>query len=186
MRGQVKHDGEIITAAPNEMWGTDGTRVLTHRDGWTWVFAALDHFNSECVGRHVCKKGDRFAALEPIGQAVREHFGSVEHDAARGVSLRMDHGAQYLSEHFQGQIKWWGLTPSFAFIEQHQTNGVAERFFRTLKEKIVYGRVYETVEELRKAVEEFVELYNREWRIERLGFISPVEARKNYLTKRAA
>jgi transposase InsO family protein len=35
-------------------------------------------------------------------------------------------------------------------------------------------------------VEEFVELYNREWRIERLGFLSPAEARKNYLTKRAA
>jgi transposase InsO family protein len=185
-RSPNRHEGEIVTAAPNAMWGTDGTRILTHRDGWAWVFAAVDHFNSECVGRHVCKKGDRFAALEPVGQAAREHFGSVERDAARGVSLRMDHGSQYLSEHFQGQIKWWGLTPSFAFIEQPQTNGVVERFFRTLKEQIVYGRVYETVEELRKAVEEFVELYNREWRIERLGFLSPAEARKNYLTKRAA
>jgi len=27
-----------------------------------------------------------------------------------------------------------------------------------------------------------VELYNREWRIERLGFLSPKQARENFLT----
>jgi len=100
--------------------------------------------------------------------------------------LRMDNGTQYLSDHFQNQTKFWAIRPSFAFIEQPQTNGVAERFFRTLKEQIVYGRVYQTVEELRVAVDKFVELYNREWRIEWLGFISPKEARKNYLTRLAA
>ena len=52
-------------------------------------------------------------------------------DAPRGLSLRMDHGTQYLSDHFQNQLKYWGISPSFAFIEQPQTNGVAERFIRT-------------------------------------------------------
>lgn len=181
-----KHEGEIITAAPDLMWGTDGTKVFTAKDGWTWVFATMDHFNAECVGHHTCKKGDRFAALEPISQAVQKYFGTLEKDTARGLSLRMDNGTQYLSNHFQNQIKFWAIRPSFAFIEQPQTNGVAERFFRTLKEQIIYGRVYETVEELRVAVDKFVELYNREWRIERLGFLSPNEARKNYLTRLAA
>ncbi|MEX3582384.1 MAG: hypothetical protein VB137_06675 [Burkholderia sp.] len=44
--------------------------------------------------------GDRFAALEPISQGVREQFGSVEAGAGRGPSLRMDHGSQYRSEDF--------------------------------------------------------------------------------------
>ena len=181
-----KHEGEIITCAPDVMWGADGTRVFTAKDGWAWVFAAVDHFNAECVGHHSCKKGDRLAALEPVSQAVQEHFGNLEQDAARGLSLRMDSGTQYLSDHFQNQIKFWGIAPSFAFIEQPETNGVVERFFRTLKEQIIYGRVYETVEDLRVAVDKFVELYNAEWRIERLGFLSPSEARKNYLTRLAA
>jgi hypothetical protein len=38
-------------------------------------------------------------------------------------------------------------------------NGVAERFFKTLKEQIIHGRVYRTVAELR-AVAAFVDLYN--------------------------
>ena len=39
------------------MWGTDGVRVLTDDDGWVWAFAAVDHWNTEWVGWHVCKEG---------------------------------------------------------------------------------------------------------------------------------
>ena len=35
-------------------------------DGWGWIFTAVEHWNAECVGWHVCKRGDRFAALQPI------------------------------------------------------------------------------------------------------------------------
>jgi len=59
---------------------------------------------------------------------------------------------------------------------------VVKRFFRTLKEQIIYGRVYETIEDLKVAVDKFIKLYNQEWRIERLGFLSPKQARENYFT----
>ena len=62
------HDGRVITQAPNVMWGTDGVRVFTLDDGWGWIFAAVEHWNAECVGWHVCKVGSRFAALDPIAQ----------------------------------------------------------------------------------------------------------------------
>lgn len=64
-----EHDGKIITLAPNLMWGTDGTRVFTLDDGWVWIFTAVDHWNAECVGWHVCKTGNRYAALQPISMA---------------------------------------------------------------------------------------------------------------------
>src|SRR5450759_4376700 len=96
------------------------------------------------MGHHVTKKGDRFAACEPISMGIMSEFGSVERGAARGVMLRMDHGTQYLSEYFTNQIKAWGMTPSYAFLEQPQTNGVAERFLRTLQEQAIYGRVFDT------------------------------------------
>ena len=81
-QGEPKpHDGTIVTSAPDVMWGTDGARVLTVDDGWVWTFAAIDHWNAECVGWHVCKVGDRFAALEPVAQGLRRRCGSVEADA---------------------------------------------------------------------------------------------------------
>ena len=57
----------------------------------------------------------------------------------------MDHGNQSLSDHFLKQIKYWGVSPSFAFVEQPQTNGVAERFNKTLKEQAIYGRIFHSL-----------------------------------------
>jgi transposase InsO family protein len=55
--------------------------------------------------------------------------------------------------------------------------GVAERFFRTLKEQIIHGHIYRTVAELRAAVARFVELYNTQWLPEKNGFMSPSATR---------
>ena len=124
------------------MWGTDGVRVFTAEDGWVWTFAAVDHWNAECVGWHVCKVGSRFAALEPLAQGLGRRYGAVEADVARGLALRMDHGSQNLSDHFLNQLRYWGIHPSFGFVEEPETNGVVERWNRTLKEQAVYGRVF--------------------------------------------
>ena len=74
-------------------------------------------------------------------------YGSTAAGAARGLALRMDHGSQYLSDHFTNQIKFWGIQPSYAFVAEPQTNGVAERFNRTLKEQIIHGRIYRNIAE---------------------------------------
>ena len=182
----LAHEGTLATDAPNVMWGTDGSRVLTRDDGWVWVFAALEHFNSECVGHYVSKMGTRFQALEPVAMGITDIFGGVEAGAARGLALRMDHGSQYLADHFQNQIRFWGIAPSFAFVSQPQTNGIAERFFRTLKEQAIHGRMFRNVEEVREAVDQFIQNYNSSWRLERLNYMSPVEYREYYLTKLAA
>ena len=174
------HDGTIITLAPQVMWGTDGVRVFTVDDGWVWTFAAVDHWNAECVGWHVCKVGSRFAALEPIAQGLRRIYGTVDADVARGLALRMDHGSQYLSDHFLRQIRYWGIRPSFGFLEEPETNGVVERWNRTLKEQAIYGRVFQNLDDVRAAVAEFVERYNQSWRLEKLGYQTPIEAREEY------
>jgi len=181
-----EHDGKIVTDAPNIMWATDGIRIWTVDEGWGWCFPVVEHWNAECLGCHVCKKGDRFAALDPLGQAVQGIFGSTDQDAARGVQLRIDHGPQYLSDYFQNQIGFWGITPSFAFVKQPQTNGVVERFNRTLKEQAIYGRIFRNFEEVRRAVAVFVALYNRHWQLENLGFKSPFQFREEYATMAAA
>lgn len=186
-RGQdLLHEGTITTDAPNLMWGTDGARVQTVEDGWGWIFTAVEHWSAECVGFHVCKEGTRYAALEPIAMGLTRIYGSVEPDVARGLALRMDNGTQYIADHFLNQLRFWGIAPSFAFVEQPQTNGVAERFNRTLKEQVIHGRIFRNLAEVRDAVAAFVELYNEEWRVEKLGFLTPCEAREQWHRREAA
>ena len=180
------HDGRVITQAPNVMWGTDGVRVFTLDDGWGWIFAAVEHWNTECMGWHVCKVGSRFAALDPIAQGLERRYGSLDADVARGLALRMDHGSQYLSDHFLKQIRYWGIHPSFGFVEEPETNGVAERWNRTLKEQAIHGRIFQNLEAVRAAVADFVERYNQTWRLEKLGYHTPIEAREEYELRQAA
>lgn len=176
----MDHDRSITTDAPNEMWGTDGTQVMTVDDGHVWVFSAVEHWNAECVGMYVCKRGTRYNAVQPVLEGVGSIFGSVEKDVASGLALRLDHGSANCSERFQGEIRRLGITPSFSFVEEPQTNGVVERFNRTLKEQVIYGRVFKNLDAVRQAVLEFRNNYNRHWRLEKLGFMSPLEARQRY------
>jgi len=180
------HDGTITTDRPNDMWGTDGIRIETADEGWVWVFSAVDHFDACCVGIHAVKTGNRFAALQPIAQGLQGEFGATGADAGRGLTLRMDHGTQYTADDFLNQVKFWGIAPSFAFVAEPQTNGVAERFNRTLKEQAIHGRVFRNLEEVRAAVTQFKDRYNRHWRLEKLGFMSPLEARQAYAMRKAA
>jgi transposase InsO family protein len=180
------HTGKITTDAPNVMWGTDGARVLTVDDGWGWVFVAAEHWNTECMGHHVCKVGDRFAALEPVAMGVEQEFGSLAADAARGLTARMDNGPQYTADHFRKQLRFWGIAPSFAFVGEPQTNGVAERFIETLRHEVLDGRVFRNLEEVRQAVASFVRIYNEHWLLEKLGYLSPKEARERWEREKAA
>lgn len=181
-----EHNGTIITQNPGEIWATDGSLVTTVDFGKVWIFAAVEHWNAECVGWHVSKLGSRFEALQPLAMGLSEHYGSTDMDAARGLALRMDHGCQYTSDDFLSQVRAWGISPSFAFVGQPETNGVAERFFRTLKEQAIYGRVFKGVEDVRKAVGDFVEKYNAHWRLKKNGYLTPAEMRMQHDLEMAA
>ena len=87
----------------------------------------------------------------------------------------------YTSHHFSRQISHWGMALSYAFPHQPQGNGVIERFFRTLKEQVIWGRTFRTAAEVRTAVSDFVARYNAAWRLERLGYLSPLDYRIRHL-----
>ena len=107
-RGDRSHSGRITTDVPNELWGTDATRCYTKEDGWCWFFVAVDHCVTDVVGWHVAKKGDRWAALEPIRQGVRTHMDGYAPKIALGLGLRHDWGPQYTAHQFQGELAWLG------------------------------------------------------------------------------
>jgi len=179
-RGPRSHDGTIIPETVDTMWVTDLTTTITG-EGQAAVFIAVDHFTAECVGIHADRHATRFEALEPIRQGVRQHFGGFTKDIARGLSVRHDHGSQYMSDAFQTELRFLGIESSPAFVRAPEGNGCAERFIRTLKENLLWVRTFQTVEELRLALLEFRETYNTAWLIQRHGFITPAAVRQNQL-----
>jgi len=179
-RGPRSHDGTIIPDTLDTMWGTDLTTTMTG-EGPAAVFVAVDHCSAECVGIHAAPRATRFEALEPIRQGVREHFGGFAKHIARGLSVRHDHGSQYMSDVFQKELDFLGVESSPAFVRMPEGNGCAERFIRTLKENLLWVRSFDTIEELRQALLAFRQTYNVTWLIERHGFITPAAFRETQL-----
>jgi len=183
--GPQVHDGTIITDRPNQMWGTDATSTVTLEEGPVTVFVAIDHCTLEGVGIHAATTATRFEALEPIRQGVRRQFGAFTTGSAKGLQMRHDHGSQYMSADFQAELRFLGITSSPAFVRAPEGNGVAERFIRTLKEQLLWVQPFRTVEELRLALQAWLLTYNEQWLVERHGFRTPAQVRRDLMATAA-
>lgn len=174
------HDGTLITNAPNKMWGTDGKKFFTRQDGWCWLFDVIDHFNSEIVGFNVVKIGDRFEASRAVQNAVIYRYGRLDEGICENLDVRSDRGSQYISKYYRQTASRLGIMLSYTWARSPESNGIAERFHRTIEEQLFKIRDFETIEEAEIAIREFIELYNREWMLERLDYLSPREALNAY------
>jgi hypothetical protein len=117
------------------------TSVRTSRSGWLLL-----------ATHRATIRAARFEALGPIRQGVRGCFGAFCQEAARGLTLRRDHGGQYASDHFQNETRFLGITASPAFVREPEGSGRAGRFIRTLNENLLSLRTFQTVEELRQVL----------------------------------
>jgi transposase InsO family protein len=159
------------------MWGTDATSTVTLQDGPVTAFVGVDHWDWHPCGR----RATRYEALEPIRQGVHRQFGTFSAGIATGLQVRHDHGSQYMSDDFQAELRFLGMTSSSAFVRAPEGNGVAERFIRTLKEQLLWVRTFQTVEDLRRALHDWLHLYNEQWLVERHGFRPPIHMRRDLL-----
>ena len=78
-----------------------------------------------------CRPGARSTArgteaLEPLRQGVREHFGRFEVRAAEGLTIRHDHGPNYLSDDFMRELRFLGMISSPSFVREPEGDGCAE------------------------------------------------------------
>ena len=148
------------------MWGTDGVRVFTVDDGWGWIFTAVEHWNAECVGWHVCKRGDRFAACSRSPWGLPGCMARPRPARRGGWPCGWITAPSICRTTSPTRSKFWGIQPSYAFVaspRQRRRRAVQ----RTLKEQIIHGRIYRNIAELRDAVRDFVELYNAQWIVEK-------------------
>ena len=85
-----------------------------------------------------------------------------------------------MSDDFQNEIRFLGIESSPAFVRQPEGNGCIERFFRTLKEQLLWIRHFRDLEELRTALIEFRNRYNHQWILQRLNYRTPVQAHRDF------
>jgi transposase InsO family protein len=98
-----------------------------------------------------------------------------------GLIHHSDRGSQYASDAFQAALVNNEYLGSMSRKGNCWDNAVAESFFKSLKQELVYQQRFTTREQARLAVFEYVEVYyNRQRKHSRNEYLSPAdyEARK--------
>lgn len=86
------------------------------------------------------------------GKASAIIFGVLAPRSRTDSRSGMTNGRVYLSGDFQAETTFLVMTSSPAFVRQPEGNGCIERFFRMLKEQLLWVRHFATVEELRQTL----------------------------------
>lgn len=181
-QGPRAHDGTIITDTLDEMWGTDMNATLLSTGQQVAVFVAVDHCSANCVGIIAAIRGALRGASADPSRCAGMLWGHRE-GCGRRPDRSHDNGSQYISHDFQSEIAWLGAKSSPSFVRTPEGNGCAERFIRTLKEKLLWVRTFDTVEGLQAALQKFKYDYNEQWLIQRYGHRSPNQFRHDAMDK---
>ncbi len=89
--------------------------------------------------------------------------------------------ANIMTAEFQTELRLLGITSSSAFVRAPEGNGVAERFIRTLKQQLLWVRTFRMVEDLRVVLQGWQISYNEQCLVERHGFRSPAQRRRDLM-----
>ncbi|MBQ2138085.1 MAG: IS3 family transposase, partial [Erysipelotrichaceae bacterium] len=94
-----------------------------------------------------------------------------------------DQGWQYQMKPYRKWLEDKGILQSFSRKGNCMDNSLMENFFGIMKNEMYYGYEFKTLEELKKAMEEYIAYYNTERiNIKRKG-LSPLAFRQQSLSQ---
>jgi putative transposase len=179
-REQPLRRGHVVVPQSNRRWATDLTTTWTVQDGTVALVPLIDCGDRMVFGVAVTKSQESPAVLAPVKSALEEIFESPK-CVPHGFEMRTDHGPQYTGSDCHDLCKEWGVDHTFAPVARPTGNAVAERFIQTLKVELVWTRDWESLEELREAVTEWLQIYNHVRPHQALDWMTPAEKRAENL-----
>ena len=163
--------------APNQAWVTDITYIRTY-EGWLYLAVVIDLFSRQVIGWSMQSKMHADLVLNALLMAVWRRKPKDE------VLVHSDQGTQYTSSDWQSFLKSHNLVCSMSRRGNCHDNAVAESFFQLLKRERVKRRIYNSREEARQDIFNYIEMFYNP--VRRHGYnddLSPVEFEKRYFNK---
>jgi putative transposase len=157
---------------PNRGWVTDITYIRAHK-GWFHLAMVLDLFSRQAVGWSMSSRIDHELAMNGLLMAVwrRQPKQMVMVHPAKAVNSAVTIGATFWKRKiFQQSMSRYG---------NYHDNAVAESFFQPLKRERVRRKTYNTREEAKQDVFDYIEMFYNPKRLHSFGNdMSPVEYEK--------
>jgi putative transposase len=165
---------EFAVQKPDQVWVSDITHVFT-AEGWLYWAVVIHLFSRRVVGWYISERIDRRLVCSALESAL------ISRDFPTGVMIHSDRGSQYCAERFVKLIQKFKLHQSMGPKGNCWDNAVAKSFLATLKKQIDYGNRFDTREQARIALFEYIAgYYNRVRRHSALDWLTPVEFEDHY------
>jgi putative transposase len=164
---------------PDQIWTADITYLATDQ-GWLYLAVVLDLYTRQIVGWAMRERMTQDLVIDALRMAW------FRRRPPAGLMHHSDRGSQYCSAAFRKQLLEYGMLASMSRKGNCWDNAPTESFFNSLKNERVHGARYETRNEARADVFEYIEVfYNRSRRHSALGGVSPVSFYDAWLNKQS-
>jgi putative transposase len=153
----------------NSLWTSDITYIWT-REGWLYLAVVLDLWSRYVISWSAEKSMDESLVSDALSKAIGDRKPKA------GLIIHSDRGSQYASLNVRNLIAENHMIQSMSSKGNCYDNAPTESFFSTLKRELVYRESYNTREEAKQSLFEYIELfYNRQRRHSTLGYVSPMQ-----------
>lgn len=150
----------------NQVWATDITYIPV-QNGFLYLTAVMDWYSRKILSWKLSNTMDTSFCIEALEEAI-EKYGKPE-------IFNTDQGSQFTSHEFTNVLKESEIKISMDGRGRWIDNVFIERIWRSLKYECIYLNAYETGEEVRHGVREWVKLYNFERPHQTFGGHTPHE-----------
>jgi putative transposase len=156
-------------------WTSDITYVHT-AEGWLYLAVVLDLASRRIVGWSM---SERMVAKLVCDAMAMAYF---RRKPPKGLIAHSDRGVQYASDTYRAQLAQHQMVQSMSRKGNCWDNAPMESFFKTLKVERVYRRAYQTREEARADIVNWIEgFYNSKRLHSALGYTSPAQFERERL-----
>ncbi len=162
---------EFYADKPNEKWYTDVTE-FNLRGEKCYLSPILDGFNGEVISHNISKSPNLAQIKDMLDKGFKDK--NLE-----GLIFHSDQGWQYQHQSYQQRLKEKGIKQSMSRKGNSMDNGMMENFFGILKTEMFYDQEdkYQTLDDLMKAIDEYIYYYNYDRIKVKLKGLSPVNYR---------
>jgi len=165
---------DFYAQRPNHKWAADITYIPT-RQGWLYLAVVMDLFSRRIVGWAMSDIIDSVLVQDAMKMAL------LHRRLCEGLIHHSDRGVQYAANDFQDLLEANNITPSMSRKGNCWDNACVESFFGSLKNEWIKGKIYESFDDGKKDIFNYIEMfYNRKRRHASLGYVSPVVYEEMY------
>jgi len=152
---------------PHAHWHIDMAYVNI-RSTFYYLCSILDGY-SRAIIHWELREQMKEADVEIVLQRARELYPDVY---PRIIS---DNGPQFISRDFKLFLRQAGMAHVRTSPYYPQSNGKKERYFKTLKSECIRAKTPLSLDEARRAIDQFVHHYNHERLHSAIGYVTPMD-----------